>query len=461
MLSFLLSALVLSSLRWASVSSVPTTPACPNPIDLEYGTGCLCTAESCGTYPIAAKARPDQAVVITTSPEDGFLNHQVVPIQNRAEDGIDHSVAATMEITVHPDQSKQEILGFGAAITDAVAYVLTEVLTDNNNEALVEHLLTQAFVHANFSMGRVPMNGADFSRRDYALAHQIDLSDFCLRDDRTAEGEPPTCGEDYKLDVLQKIVALQPNLRVYVSSWSSSPEWKHQNFTCTLHRTVINCVPGDALNMECVRSVTDPQVCIDQPQGIPCNTTPPHNYLEGFPLTYTLSPEYNPSNIPHQNSDGNCYHQGFIRKDAYSAWAGLYAKFVEAYTNRSVPIWGVTAQNEPLSQTGLWQSNFWTADQLVEFINEFLSPAVRKIQPDIQIMTYDDQYTNLTNFAKDVAERTRSETDGIAFHWYQSLESIYENDEPAPAIPWENFHWSVAALVSKHCMMLLTEGSSF
>jgi hypothetical protein len=34
---------------------------------------------------------------------------------------------------------------------------------------------------------------------NYALAHKADLSDWCLRDDRTPNGEAPTCGDDYKV----------------------------------------------------------------------------------------------------------------------------------------------------------------------------------------------------------------------------------------------------------------------
>ena len=46
--------------------------------------------------------------------------------------------------------------------------------------------------------------------------------------------------------------------------------------------------------------------------------------------------------------------------EAMDAWARHYREFIRQYGNHSVPIWGVTAQNEPLTQTGLWGSNFFT-----------------------------------------------------------------------------------------------------
>ena len=88
-------------------------------------------------------------------------------------------------------------------------------------------------MHANFSFTRVPMNGADFSRADYALAHSLDLSDFCLRDDRA-----PTCGVDYKLDVLKMLQALNPELKAVKDTRRediSDPDRKRPA-PCTLRR---------------------------------------------------------------------------------------------------------------------------------------------------------------------------------------------------------------------------------
>lgn len=40
------------------------------------------------------------------------------------------------------------------------------------------------------------------------------------------------------------------------------------------------------------------------------------------------------------------------------------------------------------------------------------------------------------DFAAQVADSTGNNTSGIAFHWYAALESIYENDEAAPSLPF-------------------------
>ena len=433
-----------------SASSFPSTPACPHPVDLPFGVGCVCTFESCGTYPIdPVPPSTSQALVITTSPQHGFFHHATVDLdgplastnstkeEDEEEGNKKHN--ATMKLTIDPTTEYQEIIGFGAAITDAASYVLTDLFDSTHKNSstslLMDQVLRQAFVHANFSISRVPMNAADFSRMDYSLAHELDLTDFCLRDDRQTLDTSSACeGQDYKLDILERIVQLyQPELKVIVASWSAPPSFKTQNFTCVKNnKVIIECThdpEATAPAVECVRTVSDPAACLGQPLGVPCETTPPHNYTDGYPINPGLERNYNPDNVPHKNADGNCYHTGFIREDAYEAWANLFAKFIEAYAQRSVTVWGVSSQNEPYTQTGLWNSNFWTADTLVSFVNDYLAPAVRKVQPEIKVLTYDDQLINLTDAAKQIAMDTMDASDGIAYHWYSSMESIFENNE--------------------------------
>ena len=41
--------------------------------------------------------------------------------------------------------------------------------------------------------------------------------------------------------------------------------------------------------------------------------------------------------------------QGGKLKEYYPAWANYFAKFIKAYENEGVPIWGLTIQNEPMA----------------------------------------------------------------------------------------------------------------
>ena len=417
--------------------SYPATLACPHPVTLEHGVGCVCAASACGTYPNAPwPSSLDEAILLTTSPEHGFLHHASIPVADLTR-GRDSWSGSSMDIDVQPDDAFQTILGFGAAVTDAVAHSLTELLRNTT----AHEVLLQAFVHANFSMARVPMGAADFSRMDYALAHAPDLSDFCIRDDRpghsAASSSKLACGDDYKLDVLRQIVALQPNLRLLLSAWSAPPAYKHQNFSCTLSRHTISCSPaeGSGPSVHCERNVTEPEQCAGNAQGVPCPMEPHATYERGFPLSTTISKSYTAANVPVKNADGNCYRSGFVRREAYGAWAGQYARFAAAYAERGVPVWGVTSQNEPYTHTGLWNANFWTDSGMVEFVTNHLAPAVRAVRRDMRVLVHDDQLTSLSGRAEKIARAAADAADGIAYHWYDSLESEYENGEPRASSP--------------------------
>ena len=427
----------------ATSSPFPATAACPNPVQLERGTGCVCSAESCGTFPIPARpSSPSEAVLITTSPMHGFLHHEIIPVSRMEEPNMPISSAGTVkklpQMAISVDAATpqlQEVVGFGAAITDAVAHCLTTLLTPAAGTALLQ----QAFVHAGFSMSRVPMGASDFSRRNYALAHSADLSDWCLRDDRHVSKEAKECrNADYKLDVLKRIIVLQPKLRVIVSAWSAPIEYKHQSYDCAVHRHVVSCVPNASLPaaFECMRTVADPALCINNTQGEPCPTDPPHAYPHGFPLEDPMSSRYTATNIPVKNADGNCYNAGFVREDRYAAWAQHYARFIATYAASGVPTWAATTQNEPNTQTGLWPANFWTVAGQLRFLKLHLAPLLRKKATGVKILVFDDQVTGLTNEALMLLKSAGDDADGVAFHWYNSLESTYEDGFPVPASPF-------------------------
>ena len=189
---------------------------------------------------------------------------------------------AQMGITVDPTDENQEILGFGAAITDAVAEVW-----DSFSPALQRQLVDQFYGRANFAFARVPMNTADFSKMNYAHSYKTDLSDWCLRDDRTPAGQQAKCGDDYKLGPLKAALELQPELKVFVSTWSAAPAFKDQRFSCDVEAGMNACKPllSGAPKVACNVSVADPSTCDSSNKtGVPCPTAPPTHIVPKVPL---------------------------------------------------------------------------------------------------------------------------------------------------------------------------------
>ena len=70
-------------------------------------------------------------------------------------------------------------------------------------------------------------------------------------------------------------------------------------------------------------------------------------------------------------------HGGKLKPEYYDAWALYYTKFIKAYENHGIPIWGLTVQNEPMAvQT--WESCVYTGPEERDFVKDHLGPALSR-----------------------------------------------------------------------------------
>jgi glucosylceramidase len=129
--------------------------------------------------------------------------------------------AATI-IEVDPKQRFQEMVGFGAAITDASAWLMQNKLNPQQRDALLNELFGKA-PGANFSFTRLTIGASDFSRHHYSF------------DDMPKGESDPTLAhfsiEPNRADVLpitKAALAINPKLRVMASPWSA-PGWMKSN----------------------------------------------------------------------------------------------------------------------------------------------------------------------------------------------------------------------------------------
>ena len=206
------SAVALLNMTW------PASAECPQPTALRVRRGLphrnnvrLPQYRRQLNRPLAAR------FVITTSPEHGFMHHTFSPFTSASPP---HLLSHSMAIDIDPSSTAQEIVGFGAAITDAVAYCLTSLL----DPAVGANLLKAAFIYAGLSMARVPMGAADFSRMNYALLVRARHLRQGWVDTRRREATTTSSTSSSQS-------ANQPAAhRVLVSAWSAPPSYKHQNF---------------------------------------------------------------------------------------------------------------------------------------------------------------------------------------------------------------------------------------
>ncbi len=120
-------------------------------------------------------------------------------------------------IAVDPDKSYQQVIGFGAAMTDASAYLINR-MSASDREALLQDLFG-GDNGIGLSFMRVPMGASDFSMRHYSYddmpGSQTDstLDHFSIETDRAV-----------RLPLIRRALAINPRLSVMASPWSV-PGW--------------------------------------------------------------------------------------------------------------------------------------------------------------------------------------------------------------------------------------------
>ena len=122
------------------------------------------------------------------------------------------------DITIDPREQSQEILGFGAAFTDAACYTL------NRLEKQVRAELFHKLFHSSeigLSVGRVCIGASDYSTKAYSFSEGEDpdpeLTHFSIEHDR-----------EYILPILREARSINPDIFLLGSPWSP-PAWMKFN----------------------------------------------------------------------------------------------------------------------------------------------------------------------------------------------------------------------------------------
>lgn len=139
----------------------------------------------------------------------------------------------------------------------------------------------------------------------------------------------------------------------------------------------------------------------------------------GGSLVFYVSPWSPPAFMKDNN---NMLQGGKLLPDYYQAWANYYAKFIKAYENEGMPIWGLTIQNEPMA-TQRWESCIYTAEEERDFLKNYLGPTLEKEGlGDKKIVVWDhnrDLINHRTNTIFDDPEAAKYAW-GTGFHWYET-----------------------------------------
>ncbi len=119
-------------------------------------------------------------------------------------------------------------------------------------------------------------------------------------------------------------------------------------------------------------------------------------------------------------TNGKMENGGHIRREYRQTWALYYAKFIKAFEEEGVPIWGMTVQNEAKALQW-WESCEYTAAEERDFVTGFLRPTLeREGLGDRKIFNWDHNKERAVDRALVTygSPRARAAFDGEAVHWY-------------------------------------------
>ncbi len=130
-------------------------------VNAQYGVACACTAEYCD-YSAGFELQSDEVVAYASVGSDSTqrLTKQSAPLYFEAA-----SKSQQFQIRLDRGTTHQSILGFGGALTDAVAYNFYQLTS-----GLQQQIITQYYSSAGleYSMARTHLGSCDFSLHSYS-----------------------------------------------------------------------------------------------------------------------------------------------------------------------------------------------------------------------------------------------------------------------------------------------------
>jgi len=313
---------------------------------------------------------PVRMVEILLTSESGhkLASMDVVPFRPGRADGT--------VIAVDPDSTKQTIDGIGTSFTESSAFVLAHLEPEQRREVM-RRIYGES--GADFTLTRTHIGSCDFTvEGKYSYADQPDdanLKAFSIAPDLAGFDSADYPGiKDAGYDLLpmiQEALAVkreQPDqeLRIIASAWTAPPWMK---------------------NIETW-------------------------YIPG-------SPENN------WQGDG-----GWLKPEYVSTYADYLVKYLDAYKEAGVEIWGLTPVNEPHGNGGNWESMHFSPESQNDFVKHHLGPRLRESEhSDARLLIYDQNRDGLEDWTDAILGDPESAkyVYGAAVHWYASTVKVYED----------------------------------
>jgi glucosylceramidase len=137
-----------------------------------------------------------------------------------------------------------------------------------------------------------------------------------------------------------------------------------------------------------------------------------------------------PWTAPPWMKDNNDWRGGKLLPEYYDTWALFFSKYLDAYKSEGIDIWGFTVENEPLGNDNNWESMHFTAEEMTNFVKDYLGPRLEEDGHDVKILGYDQNREHLNEWVDAMYknEETSKYFSGTAIHWYASTVDYFPEE---------------------------------
>jgi len=135
-----------------------------------------------------------------------------------------------------------------------------------------------------------------------------------------------------------------------------------------------------------------------------------------------------PWTAPPWMKDNKDWKGGKLLPEYYDTWALFFSKYLTAYNDEGIDIWGITIENEPLGNDSNWESMHFSPEEMNDFLIGHLGPQLEEDHPSVKILGYDqNRGAELYEWADAMYknEEAAKYFDGIAVHWYESTYKVF------------------------------------
>lgn len=135
-----------------------------------------------------------------------------------------------------------------------------------------------------------------------------------------------------------------------------------------------------------------------------------------------------PWTAPPWMKDNKDWVGGKLLPEYYDTWALFYSRYIDAYREQGIDIWGFTVVNEPHGNGDNWESMHMSPEEMTDFVQHHLGPKLEADgKGDIVVLGYDQNREGLKEWV-DVMYRDEASSkyfDGTAIHWYESTYEVF------------------------------------